>query len=257
MLPSCAPMPHRPGQAHDEPGCRHRSAPGGERYEYMKDVSAMMRLPPATKSANTPTKARVATRFTATTIAPPPAGTAPPGAWCGAARVLPLEEIHRAPALLPSPAWLNDTLGALRSSAIRSPAGPRLNWNMPASILSGRTRCSVVAHHRIVEPLARGHDRVLGAGEFLRHLHHVLIGLEIGWLDKAQAPEEAGRPRPARPWIAAPSAGLAAARIGADGGVARRDHRSSVWRSCAINMAVSPGWDQVGASTRRFARTHS
>src|SRR6185437_5501232 len=37
----------------------------------------------------------------------------------------------------------------------------------------------VVVHHGVVVSLARERDAVFGGGEFLRQLHHVLVGLEI------------------------------------------------------------------------------
>src|SRR3970282_2258703 len=38
----------------------------------------------------------------------------------------------------------------------------------------------VIGHHRVVECLPRERHLVLGLGELLRQLHHVLIGLEVG-----------------------------------------------------------------------------
>src|SRR6185437_2491180 len=53
----------------------------------------------------------------------------------------------------------------------------------------------VVVHHRIVVRLARERDAVFGGSEFLRQLHHVLVGLEIRvrFADREQATERLGQ----------------------------------------------------------------
>ena len=98
----------------------------------------------------------------------------------------------------------------------------------------------VVGHHRVVEGLARERDPVLGGGQLLGELHHVLVGLEvrIGLGHRHQpaqrAIQRALRRRPVRA-IAAGSPGLAlAADRPAIAAPRAAITASSVSRSCAM-----------------------
>src|SRR5690554_4395280 len=107
----------------------------------------------------------------------------------------------------------------------------------------------VVLHHRIVEGLAGEGDAVLGAGQGLAELAHVLGGLEVGIglhhhvetpQGRAQGPLGAGKRRHGA-WLAGVGRGILQPRQGA---VARLGHRL---QGLALVAHVGPGGlHQVG-----------
>ena len=133
-------------------------------------------------------------------------------------RTVRLSPIRTAPSAPRAPRLL---LGRISSSA----AGAKLN--MPAKMLRREHFAPVVVgHHRVVERLARERDLVLGRGQLLGELHHVLVGLEvrIGLGHRHQSAQRAVQ-HALRRWRARPS------RRGRRGWPSRRTGRPS--RRCA------------------------